>query len=205
MADVPQKPESTAKKKAGPAKILLEKKVYRRFKATKASLVASGLLTVAIRAKGFIQAEVVTRWPQIVGPELALATVPQRMIFPRGERMGAKLVIRCESAFATLLEHKRERVIEMVNSFFGYGAVASIEIKQGPLPRARRVLMRQKKVLSKNDKNKLGSLVGEGELSPLQEAVKSLGEMVLSNQIIDLANPNDLMADSEDKNKAKGQ
>jgi len=180
--------EGPKKSKTEPKGCLKKKKVYRRFKPTQASRVASSLLSPAIRAKGFVQAEVVTRWPQIVGPELALATVPQRMIFPRGERMGAKLVIRCESAFATLLNHKNAHVIEMVNSFFGYGAVASIEIKQGPLPRSKRGLAHQKKPLSAEDQGKLGDLVGKGELSPLQEAVKSLGEMVLSNQKEDLAN-----------------
>ena len=156
-------------------------KTYRRFKALPASRVASSLLSPAIRAKGFAQAEVVTRWPQIVGAELAGSCVPQRMIFPRGERMGAKLVIRCTSAFATLLDHKAPQIIEMVNSFFGYGAVATIEIKQGPIKILRRKPTLTKKQLSEDNQAKLNGLVCGSELSPVQKAVKSLGEMVLSN------------------------
>jgi len=172
MAEVPKKPAGKGTKK----------KSYRRYKTTSASRVASSLLSPALRAKGFAQAEVVTRWPQIVGPELAGSCVPQRLIFPRGERMGAKLVIRCESAFATLLDHKAPHIIEMVNRFFGYGAVIKIEIKQGPLPTDRRRPAKQKRALSPREDNALGNLVGKGELSPLQEAVKSLGEMVFSNE-----------------------
>jgi len=164
-----------------PIKKGAKNKPFRRFKTTKASRVASSFLSPAIRAKGFAQAEVVTRWPQIVGAELAGSCVPQRLIFPRGERMGAKLVIRCESAFATLLDHKAPHIIDMVNRFFGYGAVAKLEIKQGPLPTDRRRPAKQKRALSGREDKVLGDLVGQGELSPLQEAVKSLGEMVLSN------------------------
>lgn len=156
-------------------------KSYRRYKTASAAKVASSLLSPAIRAKGFAQAEVVSRWSQIVGPELAAVTVPQRLIFPRGERMDAKLVIRCESAFATLLDHKAPHIIDMVNRFFGFGAVAKIEIKQGPLKTGKRLPAKEKKPLSASEGKKLDTLVGTGELSPLQEAVKSLGEMVLSN------------------------
>lgn len=167
-------------KKTG-SKSTRSQKTFRRFKTSRAGKLASGILSPAIRAKGFAQAEVVTRWPQIVGAELAGSCVPQRLIFPRGEKMGAKLVIRCESAFATLLHHKAPHVIDMVNRFFGYGAVATIEIQQGPLKFEKRRLAKEKRPLDTKDVESLDKIVGKGELSPLQEAVKSLGEMVLSN------------------------
>lgn len=159
-----------------------KKPAYRRFRATSASKVASSFLSPAIRAKGFAQAEVVTKWPQIVGKELAGSTVPQRLIFPRGEKMGAKLIVRCESAFAPLLSARTPQVIELVNRFFGYGAVATLEIKQGPLPAAKRRPHLEKHALSAEENQNLEEIVGAGELSPLQQAVKSLGEMVLSNK-----------------------
>lgn len=129
-----------------------------------------------------MQTEVITKWAQIVGPELVVATLPVKLWFPRGEKMGAKLVIRCESAFAPLVVHKSERIIQMVNSFFGYGAVAKVEVKQGPLPKVKRIIPLDKKPLTDKQKIKLDSLVGDEELSPLQAAVRSLGEMVLSNK-----------------------
>jgi hypothetical protein len=152
----------------------------RLSRTSSASSLARSFLSGAIRKKGFAQVEVVTRWPQIVGPELADSTVPVDLRFPRGERMGATLVVRCEGAFSPLLTHKAARVIEMVNSFFGYAAVAKLEIKQGPLPRQRSLKPVEKKPLSVDAERNLATLVGDGELSPLREAVKSLGEYVLS-------------------------
>lgn len=156
------------------------KEAFRRRSTQPASRVASSLVSSAMRAKGFAQAEVVTRWAHIVGPELAESTVPVSLRFPRGSRMGATLVVRCPSAFAPLLSHRAERVITMVNSFFGYQAVARIDVQQGPLPRIKRRRPYEKKPLEAEKSDHLTSLVGEGELSPLQEAVKSLGEFVLS-------------------------
>ncbi|MEX0297783.1 MAG: DUF721 domain-containing protein [Kordiimonas sp.] len=176
MAYTPVKKTTKKKGKDAPAK------VYRRFKASSASSVARNLISPAMRAKGFAQAEIVARWAHIVGPELAASTVPLRMIFPRGERMGAKLIIRCESAFAPLLAHKSDRIIEMVNSFFGYGAVAKLEMKQGPLPKATRKPQLEKHALNGEDQLKLGELVGKEKESPLRDALKSLGELVLSNK-----------------------
>lgn len=157
------------------------KKPSRRRSMQPASRVASSLVSSAIRAKGFAQAEIVTRWAHIVGPELAESTVPISLRFPRGSRIWATLKVRCPSAFAPLLTHKTARVIEMVNSFFGYQAVAKLEIQQGPLPHVRRRRPYEKKPLEKAQSDHLTSLVGDGELSPLQEAVKSLGEFVLSH------------------------
>lgn len=168
--------------KGGTAAKRPAKKPFRYFKASKASVLTRKLMSPAMRAKGFAQAEVVQRWAHIVGPELAASTVPMRLIFPRGEKMGAKLIIRCASAFAPLVAHKSDRIIEMVNSFFGYGAVAKLEIKQGPLPRAGRKPQLEKKALSSKDKEKLKAIVGASDESPLREALSSLGEMVLSNK-----------------------
>ncbi len=152
----------------------------RRWRADSASNVARALMSPAMRAKGFAQIEVVTRWAHIVGPELAASTLPVNLRFPRGERMGATLQVRCESAFAPLLSHKAERVIEMVNSFFGYRAVAKLEVKQGPLPVSRNKPLLEKKPLAPEVARNLDTLVGQGELSPLRQAVKSLGEYVFS-------------------------
>lgn len=156
------------------------KSAPRRGRVSKLSRTASGLVSKAIRAKGFAEAEVVTRWGQIVGPELARATVPVRLQFPRGERHSATLHVRTESAFAPVLQQRSAHIIELVNRYLGYAAVIRIEVKQGPLTRVATRQPIEKQTLNAGDREKLDSLVGGGELSPLRSAVKSLGEYVLS-------------------------
>lgn len=154
----------------------------RKGRVAKLSRTASSLVSRAARAKGFAEAEVVTRWARIVGPELARTTVPIKLAFPRGERRGATLFVRAESAFAPLLQHRSAIVLELVNRYLGYGAVAKLEVRQGPLPVAQRRAELEKKPLAEGQKAALKDLVGEGDLSPLKAAVKSLGEYVLSDK-----------------------
>ncbi|GAK33587.1 hypothetical protein AQ1_01477 [alpha proteobacterium Q-1] len=74
------------------------------------------------------------RWAMITGTAIASQSVPLRLNFPRGERMGASLEIRVTPAFAPILQHQEPLIIERVNSFFGYRAVSRILLQQGPLP-----------------------------------------------------------------------
>lgn len=152
----------------------------RRGGVAKLSRSSSRLISKAVRAKGFAEAEVVTRWGRIVGADLSRASVPLKLVFPRGSRQGATLHVRTESAFAPILQQRAPSVIEKVNRYLGYAAVARLEVKQGPLPKVGIQQSLQKGPLNASQKQSIKDLVGEGELSPLKQAVRNLGELVLS-------------------------
>lgn len=154
----------------------------RRGRMARLSRTASNLVSRAARAKGFAEAEVVTRWAHIVGPELAQASVPLKLQFPRGERRGATLVVRTESAFAPLLQHRAPGIIELVNRYLGYGAVDKLQVRQGPLPAKTVRAPKEKQPLAAAEQARLNALVGDGELTPLKDAIKSLGEYVLGDK-----------------------
>ncbi len=86
------------------------------------------------RKRGFAEAGMLTNWPEIIGEVLARRTAPQRISYPRGERTDGTLYIRVESAWATDLQHLSPQVIERINSYFGYRAVARLAISQGTVP-----------------------------------------------------------------------
>ncbi|MEE8516715.1 MAG: DUF721 domain-containing protein [Alphaproteobacteria bacterium] len=86
------------------------------------------------RKRGFAEAGILTNWPEIMGNVLAERTIPQRISYPKGERSDGTLYIRVESAWATELQHLAPQVIERINSYFGYRAVAQLAIRQGTVP-----------------------------------------------------------------------
>jgi len=98
----------------------------------------------AIRRRGLAEAGLVIDWPRIVGPELAAASCPERLTGARrgdtrdgADGDGAKggiLHLRVVGALATELQHLEPIIIERVNGFFGYRAVARLRIVQGDLP-----------------------------------------------------------------------
>lgn len=160
------------------------KSVRRRGGVAKLSRASSALVSKAVRTKGFAEAEIVTRWGRIVGAELARSTVPVRLAFPRGERRGATLHVRAESAFAPVLQQRSGVILELVNRYLGYAAVNRLEVRHGPLPTVKSTAPMEKKPLDAAHQKRLEELVGakSGELSPLQAAVISLGEFVLSDE-----------------------
>jgi len=91
----------------------------------------------AFRSFGFVEAAVITHWRHIVGPLLAEHSLPERLRFAPGQRRGGSLQIRVEGAFAPELQHYAPLIVERVNGYFGYGAIARLVIKQGPLPPRR--------------------------------------------------------------------
>ena len=94
----------------------------------------------AFRRFGFIQSSVISRWPDIVGERHARACMPEAIRFPPGEKSGGILQLLVQPAHAPLIQHVIPEIIERVNRFFGYNAVAKVKLRQGEVrpPQAER-------------------------------------------------------------------
>lgn len=80
---------------------------------------------------GFIQSAVVSRWAEIVGERYARVSTPESIRFPAGAKKGGTMTLAVEGAHAPLVQHMAPLIIERVNRFFGYEAVARLVFKQG--------------------------------------------------------------------------
>ena len=85
----------------------------------------------AFRRFGFVQSSVVTRWPEIVGARHARICSPEAIRFPPGEKSNGILELVVVPAHAPLISHVTPEIIERVNRFFGYCAVARVKLRQG--------------------------------------------------------------------------
>jgi hypothetical protein len=85
----------------------------------------------AFRRFGFVQSSVVTRWPEIVGPRHARVCAPEAIRFPPGEKSDGILQLVVVPAHAPIITHVIPEIIERVNRFFGYRAVAKVKLRQG--------------------------------------------------------------------------
>jgi hypothetical protein len=97
----------------------------------------------AFRRFGFVQASVVTRWPEIVGQRHAEVCMPESIRFPPGEKSEGILQLVVLPAHAPLIQHVIPEIIERVNRFFGYRAVARVKLRQGAVKPARDGSLRQ--------------------------------------------------------------
>lgn len=85
----------------------------------------------AFRRFGFIQSSVVTRWPEIVGATHAKICAPEAIRFPPGEKSEGILELVVTPSHAPLIQHVIPEIMERVNRFFGYRAVARVKLRQG--------------------------------------------------------------------------
>lgn len=94
-----------------------------------------GVGQAAFRRFGFIQSSIVSRWTEIAGAKYADVSVPESIRFPQGKKSDGTLTLLVERAFGPMMQHVEPVIIERVNRFFGYAAVARITLKQGSLLR----------------------------------------------------------------------
>jgi hypothetical protein len=92
--------------------------------------------------QGFAARELVTRWAEIAGPEIAAHAEPLKMQWPRpveGQpQEPATLVLRVEGPMALEIQHSADVILERVNRFFGWSAVGRLALRQAPLSRRDR-------------------------------------------------------------------
>jgi hypothetical protein len=95
----------------------------------------------AFKKQGFASTELVTRWRDIVGADIAAHAEPLKLQWPRqidGEPPEpATLVLRVEGPVAIEIQHQAAVVLERINRFFGWQAVGRIVFRQGPLTRPK--------------------------------------------------------------------
>ncbi len=91
----------------------------------------------AFRRFGFVQSSIVSRWGEIVGERYATLSAPESIRFSQGKRSDGVLTLVVAGAHAPMFQHIVPVVIERVNRFFGYAAVARVVIRQGELPAPR--------------------------------------------------------------------
>lgn len=105
------------------------------------SVLLSDVFSDAYAKQGFAARELVTRWAEIAGPEVALHSQPLKMQWPRpveGQpQEPATLVLRVEGPMALEIQHSSDVILARVNRFFGWSAVGRLALRQAPLSRRK--------------------------------------------------------------------
>jgi hypothetical protein len=103
------------------------------------SVLLSDVFSDAYAKQGFAARELVTRWAEIAGPEVAAHSEPLKIQWPRpveGQAQEpATLVLRVEGPMALEIQHASDVILQRVNRFFGWSAVGRLALRQAPLSR----------------------------------------------------------------------
>ena len=113
-----------------------------RISAKPLSLLLSDVFKDAYAKQGFAARELVTRWAEIAGADVAAHSEPLKLQWPRpveGQpQEPATLILRVEGPMALEIQHKSAVILERVNRFLGWSAVGRLALRQAPLSRRER-------------------------------------------------------------------
>ncbi len=90
---------------------------------------------MAFRRFGFVQAALLQRWREVVGPVYARWSVPENLKYPRNQKSGGTLTVRVEGPFALQFQHLSPQIIERANRILGHNAIARLKLVHGEVPR----------------------------------------------------------------------
>ncbi|MBT6590802.1 MAG: DUF721 domain-containing protein [Rhodospirillaceae bacterium] len=138
--------------------------------------------SAALRKRGFAEGDVISRWGDIVGPELAAVTAPEKLQQRRGDVAGAVLHVRVGGAAAVELQHMAPMVIERINGFYGYRAVDRLKLVQAPLPKPEKRRQVTSRPLTRAESDALSEDTAGTKSPHLRQALERLGASVLGHQ-----------------------
>lgn len=155
----------------------------RRWQMRSMSSTIDRLTKPLFSRRGFQDPALINQWETLAGSVLARHTSPEKITYPDGHRRDGTLhLIIDSSSLAIELQHLEPQLLERVNTFFGYRAVARLKITQGVIKERRRITPKDRPPLSEDEARKLEQRTISIEDDDLRSALKSLGETIMSDK-----------------------
>lgn len=159
----------------------------KRRNAVPVSDVASAILDPLMRKRAGVSVALVQSWDEIVGERLAPLSRPERIQWPRRRHEDdlfepATLVIACGGAAALHIQHQSGEIIDRVNSFLGFAAIARIRIEQKPVTPAYAPKKLPRRELSQDEAKRIDRLTAGIEDDRLRASLARLGSGVVTSR-----------------------
>ena len=153
--------------------------------AKAASRLINKILDPVMAKRAGVSTALLTAWPEIVGEDLAATSMPLKVqwkhqhfeddVFEPGT-----LQVAAEGMSALHLQHQTGQVIDRVNAFMGYRAIARIKLVQRPVETAKP--KKRQRPMTEGQKRKVEKLTNTIEDDELKAAMKRFGESVMRDK-----------------------
>ncbi|MFA7307736.1 MAG: DciA family protein [Hyphomicrobium sp.] len=121
----------------------VDKRTSKGYFARSVGAYVPKVVAAAFEKYGFHTAEIMTSWETIVGADLARLTRPEAIKWPRGAKgrvvseddarsAGATLILASNPAFALEVSYRTQEIVDRINRYFGYRAIAQLRVVQMP-------------------------------------------------------------------------
>jgi hypothetical protein len=147
------------------------------------SALLGGVFKDAYARQGFASRELVTRWTEIAGPEIATHSEPIKIQWPRAvegqPQEPATLVLRVDGPVALEIQHASDVILQRVNRFFGWNAVGRLALRQAPL--SHKTLRTAARPPDEADVARVAGTLSSIEDDDLRDALARLGASIKRN------------------------
>ena len=129
--------------------------------------------------------DLIASWDEIVGDLHAEKSRPEKLVWPRQANDDdpfepATLVLACESGHAMYLQHDSATVIERVNTYFGFAAVARLKLLQKPISNILKPDHPANQPLNNDEAGRLDKILSTVEDPKLRQSLEKMGRGVFS-------------------------
>ncbi|MDX1575199.1 MAG: DciA family protein [Kiloniellales bacterium] len=91
----------------------------------------------ALGQRSLAEQSLILDWPSIAGGDIAGMCTPQGLSFQRRDRRtDGTLALKVQPGQATRLQHLEPQLIERINGYLGYRAIARLRLLHGSIPAA---------------------------------------------------------------------
>lgn len=139
------------------------------------------LLTPTLKHRGFVCPRILIEWEKIVGTQFADHCFPDRIHFPRGQKNNGTLYLVIDPKSAFRFDYIKDLIIERINTYFGYKAIAFVKVFQKPVTKCKKQQDTSSlctSPLKENKKHLFAPLSHEG----LQKALEKYGSSLMAHK-----------------------
>jgi hypothetical protein len=149
---------------------------------TRLGLYTQKIVKPVFKARGLLEGRIVTHWSKIVGEKLARLALPEKITFPKGKTVEGTLHLSVTSSGSLLLHYAQDLIIEQVNTFFGYKALAKLRMTHGYIPPPVAPLA-QPRSLSPEEEQWITNQIQNIDDPELKSRLEKLGEALTFSSI----------------------
>ena len=108
---------------------------FNKYSPSRIGTYTQAIVKPVFKARGLMEGKIITHWERIVGERIANLAIPEKITFPKGQKAEGTLHLSVTSSGSLYLHYCQGVILEYVNTFFGYKAIAKLRMSHGFTPR----------------------------------------------------------------------
>ena len=126
-----------------------------------------------IKEKNFIEISLIKKWREIIGDDIAKFCWPIKIVFSEINNLNGIIFLKTMRGKSMEIEFKNEEIIEKLNQYFGYKAIAKISVVQDF---GIKDAYKEDKIIKKRGKKVQSKVINKIKKNNIKTALKKLNK-----------------------------